>query len=65
MARDAIELNTSFEVLTIDQTDRKNQTVSVTCKSGLGNVIELKVEVIGSRVSIEAGKQGIIYRGKV
>ncbi len=65
MARDAIELNTTMEFLAIDHVDKKNQTVKTSCKSTIGNILEIIVKIINNKVVVEAEKQGIIYQGKV
>ena len=58
LARDIIELETSYEVMEIVQSDVKSGTVKMQCKTTFENVVEIQAVFRDGRVRLEAPGMG-------
>ena len=61
IARDVIEYETSFTVISFLKVDRKNNHVEIECSSILNSSIVVFADIVNSRVEIKSDKGTIIF----
>ena len=65
MAKDTIELETSYQVVDIIGSDSKTGTVKIKCKTTLQNIVEILAIFRDGKVRVEAPGMGTLLVKKI